>query len=233
MTPQEIFPVAHPDKPQAACVILLDTSRSMAGTPIQTLQKGLKAYRGFLAGDAEARLIVETCIISFSDEATIVHPFSSVDQLPDVELEAGGWTSMGAAIDLGIEQIEQRKQHYKDEGIDYYRPFLVILTDGGPTDLRGKRRFEACAQKLQAGARERKFIPLVFGTKSANFDKLKELVGDTGTVTGIDGARFEEFFQWLSRSVSGLKDSKPGDTVAFADPTLPTEENPNPFAFEV
>ncbi len=233
MPPEEIFPVANPDKPQAACALLLDTSRSMQGEPIRALEKGLKAYREFLANDPEAKLIVETCIITFSDEATVVQPFSGVDQLPDVELEAGGWTSMGAAVDLAIEQIDQRKQHYKDEGIDYYRPFLVVITDGGPTDLRGKRRFEACAAQIKEGAEERKFIPLFFGTKNANFDKLKRLAGDAGRVTGIDGARFDEFFQWLSKSVSGIKESKPGDVVEFEDPTRQTEENPNPFAFEV
>ena len=140
---------------------------------------------------------------------------------------------MGAAIDLGIRQIEERKAFYKEEGVDYYRPFLVLITDGAPTDLKGQQRFAECAAKLQQGAKDRKFIPLLFGTGNANFGKLKELAGPGGVVAGIDGARFEEFFQWLSKSVSGLKDSKPGEAVAFTDPTVPTAETPNPFAFEV
>lgn len=228
-----VFPVANPDKPQAACVLLIDTSRSMRGEPLRTLEKGLETYREFLSGDHEAKTIVETCVISFNDEAKVVHPFSSIEELPKVELKAGGWTSMGAAIELGIAQIEERKQFYKDEGVDYYRPFLVLLTDGGPTDLKSKERFAEIQTKIQTGARDRKFIPLFFGTANARFDKLKELVGDTGQVTGIDGARFEEFFQWLSKSVSSVKDSKPGETVQFEDPTKQTAENPNPFAFEV
>jgi uncharacterized protein YegL len=227
------FPIANPDKPQAACVLLLDTSRSMRGAPIKALQQGLEAYRSYLASDPEAKLIVETCVIAFSDEAKVVHPFSSVDQLPAVELTAGGWTSMGAAIDLGISQIEERKAFYREEGVDYYRPFLVLITDGAPTDLKGATRFAECAAKLQQGAKDRKFIPLLFGTGNANFEKLKELAGPSGTVAGIDGARFGEFFQWLSKSVSGLKDSKPGEVVTFADPTVATAETPNPFAFEV
>jgi uncharacterized protein YegL len=227
------FPIANPDKPQAACVLLLDTSRSMRGAPLRALQEGLEAYRTFLAGDEEASLIVETCVITFSDEAKVVHPFSSIESLPSLTLEAGGWTAMGAAIELGIQQIEERKAFYKEEGVDYYRPFLVLLTDGAPTDLKSQARFDEVAAKLQQGARDRKFIPLFFGTGKADFPRLKRLLGDAGTVTGIDGARFEEFFQWLSKSVSGLKDSKPGDKVAFQDPTAATPEAPNPFAFEV
>lgn len=228
----QAFPIANPDKPQAACVLLLDTSRSMRGAPLRALEQGLAAYREHLANDPEAKLIVETCVVTFSDEAKVLHPFSSVDSLPAIELAAGGWTSMGAALDLGIRQIEERKAFYKEEGVDYYRPFLVLITDGAPTDLKGPR-FEEMAAKLQAGARDKKYIPLLFGTGNANFAKLKALGGESAVVAGIDGARFGEFFTWLSKSVSGLKDSKPGDKVAFQDPTVPTAETPNPFAFEV
>lgn len=227
------IPVANPDRPQAACVILLDTSQSMRGQSIQDLEKGIKSFRDFLAKDEEAKIIVETCVITFSDDAEVVQPFSDVDRFGDIPLEAGGWTSMGAAIDLGIKQIEDRKEFYKQEGIDYYRPFLVLITDGAPTDLKTKAKFEACQKKLQEGAKERHFIPLFFGTKEANFDRLKELLGEAGQVTGIDGARFGEFFQWLSKSVSSMKDSKPGDVIHFEDPTQVSHDNPNPFAFQV
>ena len=227
------FPIANPDKPQAACVLLLDTSRSMRGAPIRALQQGLHEYRSYLAGDAEAKMIVETCVITFSDEAKVLHPFSAVDDLPELTLAAGGWTSMGAALELGMLQIEERKAFYKEEGVDYYRPFLVLITDGAPTDLKAAGRLAEMAAKVQQGAKDRKFIPLFFGTGNANFDRLKEIAGPNATVAGIDGARFGEFFQWLSKSVSGLKDSKPGQVVTFADPTLPTAETPNPFAFEV
>jgi uncharacterized protein YegL len=230
---EEIFPVANPDRPQAACALLLDTSRSMRGEKIRGLEAGVKAYREYLSKDPLAKDTVETCVITFDDEARVVHSFSGIDAMPEVELHAKGWTAMGAAIDTAIQQIEERKAYYKGEGVDYYRPFMVVITDGGPTDMKTKAKLEEYAKKIQDGAKAKKFYPLFFGTKSADFDKLKELVGPTGAVAGIDGVRFEEFFQWLSRSVSGLHDSKPGDTIQLEDPTKLTESNPNPFAFEV
>lgn len=228
------FPIANPDKPQAACVLLLDTSRSMRGAPLRALQEGLAAYREHIRGDPDASLIVETCVVTFSDEAKVLHPFSSVESLPaELPLTAGGWTSLGAGLELAMQQIEERKAFYKEEGVDYYRPFLVVITDGSPTDLKGEARFAEMAAKVQQGARDRKYVPLFFGTGNANFDKLKALAGEGAVVAGIDGARFGEFFQWLSKSVSGLKDSKPGDKVVLQDPTVATAETPNPFAFEV
>lgn len=231
-TADEIFPVAHPDRPQAACALLLDTSQSMEGTRLDALRDGLAAYRGFLADDEEARQIVETCVITFGDSADVVHPFSSVDDMPEVTLRAAGATSMGAAIDLGIQQIEDRKQYYKEQGIDYYRPFLVLITDGAPTDITADN-LDEYRTKLEAGVQEKRFNPLFFGTEGSDFRKLKEIAGSSGPVTGIDGARFEEFFQWLSSSLSEVKDSKPGEEISFADPTASTDDHPNPFAFTV
>jgi uncharacterized protein YegL len=232
MTVEETFPVANPDRPQAACALVLDTSKSMQGERMEALARGLTAYRDFLAGDTEARQIVETSIITFGDQAQVVHPFSNVEEMPNLELTAAGATSMGAAIDLGIQTIEGRKKYYKEQGVDYYRPFLVVITDGAPTDIHPGNIAQYRA-KLQEGAKQKKFHTLFFGTEGADFRKLKDLLGDGGHVAGIDGARFEEFFKWLSTSLSEIKDSKPGEEVHFEDPTQKTPENPNPFAFEV
>jgi uncharacterized protein YegL len=231
-TVDEVFPVANPDRPQAACALLLDTSQSMEGARMDALRDGLSAYRTFLAGDEEARQIVETCVVTFGDSAEVVHPFSGVDDMPEIELRASGATAMGAAIDIGIEQIEERKQYYKEQGIDYYRPFLVLITDGAPTDINAQN-IAAYRTRIEEGVKAKKFNPLFFGTKGTDFRKLKEIAGTAGHVTGIDGARFEEFFRRLSSSLSEVKDSKPGDEVHFEDPTRKTDENPNPFAFEV
>jgi uncharacterized protein YegL len=229
---EETYPVAHPDRPQAACALVLDTSRSMRGEKIRNLEAGVKAYREHLTGDELAKDSVETAVITFDNEARVVHSFSNVEEMPEIPLKAQGWTAMGAAIDKAIELLEERKAYYKEEGVDYYRPFLVLITDGGPTDMKGEK-LQEYAKKIQDGAKNKKFYPLFFGTKTANFDKLKELVGDAGAVAGIDGVRYDEFFQWLSRSMSGVADSRPGETVHLENPTVETPENPNPFAFEV
>ena len=170
----EVFPIANPDKPQAACVLVLDTSRSMRGDKIRGLEAGVKAYKEYLTKDPMAKDIVETCVITFNNDAQVVHSFSNVEEMPEIALEAKGWTAMGAAIDMAIQQIEDRKNHYKEEGVDYYRPFLVLITDGGPTDMKGGK-LDEYAKRLQDGARSKKYVPLVFGTKNADFDVMGPL----------------------------------------------------------
>jgi uncharacterized protein YegL len=43
--------------------------------------------------------------------------------------------SEGTNLALGkIDKIEERKQPYRNNGIDYYRPGLFLITDGLPTE---------------------------------------------------------------------------------------------------
>ena len=39
---------------------------------------------------------------------------------------------MGEAINLALDMLESRKSEYSDSGVDYYQPWLVVMTDGQP-----------------------------------------------------------------------------------------------------
>jgi uncharacterized protein YegL len=64
------MPVGLPeffDNPENRCpvVLLLDTSGSMAGEPIQELNRGVNLFRDEILRDAKASLRVEVAIVSF------------------------------------------------------------------------------------------------------------------------------------------------------------------------
>ena len=63
-------------EPRCACVLLLDTSGSMHGPPIQALNEGVKAFKEELEGDPLASLRVETAIVSFNSDVELVQDFA-------------------------------------------------------------------------------------------------------------------------------------------------------------
>jgi len=123
----------NPD-PRVACVLALDTSYSMSGdnggsalgsilrgSPIDELNQGMKKFAEDANADDLTRKQAEVCIIKFGPYAEVVTPFCEVREFTPPRLNADGGTPMGAAIDLAIDELESRKQQYREGGIEYFR----------------------------------------------------------------------------------------------------------------
>lgn len=120
-------------EPRCPCLLLLDVSGSMQGPPIKELNDGLIAFKDSLAADSLAMKRVEVAIITFGPVQT-AQSFRSANSFFPPTLKAQGDTPMGSAIREGIELVRQRKEEYRSNGIPYYRPWIFLITDGGPTD---------------------------------------------------------------------------------------------------
>ncbi|MFL5625336.1 MAG: vWA domain-containing protein, partial [Ktedonobacteraceae bacterium] len=58
---------AQNPEPRCACVLLLDTSYSMDGRPIQELNRGLQTFQEAIQKDDLARKRVEIAIVTFGN----------------------------------------------------------------------------------------------------------------------------------------------------------------------
>src|SRR3954453_10582002 len=128
------------------CILLLDVSQSMAGSPIRELNEGLRVFADEVKRDEMAALRCEIAIVTFGGRVDLVQDFISVGQLAAPELEARGDTPMGGAIHLALDTLRQRKESYRQNSINYTRPWLFLLTDGGPTD---REVWPAATQRLR------------------------------------------------------------------------------------
>jgi uncharacterized protein YegL len=194
------------------CVLLLDNSGSMGGEPIAELNAGLLAYRDAIAGDNLASKRLEVALVTFGGHVQTVCDFTTVEGFHPPALVAGGQTPMGEAIRQGIDLLAKRKELYKAHGVSYYRPWLVLMTDGEPTD-----EWQSAAALVKQGEKAKSFSFFAIGVEGADFDKLRQI--SVRDPLKLNGLQFREFFLWLSASQAAVSRSNPGEEVSFPKPT--------------
>jgi uncharacterized protein YegL len=78
--------------------------------------------------------------------------FATVDQFRPPVLDAKGDTPMGEAMRKALDLVSGRKEIYKQAGLDYFRPWIFLITDGSPTDRAGSWRPSRSNRKKAARA---------------------------------------------------------------------------------
>jgi uncharacterized protein YegL len=204
---------AENPEPRVPCVLVLDTSGSMEGAPIDQLNAGLNTYKEQLAGDSLSSKRVEVAIVTFGP-VQVALDFTTAAQFTPPVLAASGNTPMGEAIVTAIDMVTARKQVYRQNGIAFYRPWIYLVTDGAPTDA-----WADAARRVKEGEAAKSFSFFAIGVENADIALLKQIsVREPLKLKGLD---FREMFVWLSHSQQSVSRSTPGDAVPLTNPTGP------------
>ncbi|PPS32260.1 VWA domain-containing protein [Pseudomonas amygdali] len=200
------------DNPTARVPIclVLDVSGSMAGEPIRELQAGVKMFYEAVLEDEVAQYAAEISIVTFGSEAKRTVEFMAIGRQDVPALVADGTTAMGQGVNLALDLLEARKADYQRAGVDYFQPWMVIMTDGEPTD-----DISVASDRIRVLCESKKLtvFPIAIGT-AANVETLGMLSPGRPPLR-LKGLNFREFFLWLSRSVSRASQSTPGETVTL------------------
>ena len=194
------------------CVLVLDGSGSMAGKPVEELNKGLELLSSELKEDDIACQRVQLLLIRVGghEEVEIISDWTDAIDFVPPKLVANGTTPLGKGVNLALKKIEEQKKNYRDHQIQYNRPWLFIFTDGEPNDAG----WEKCAEKAVESENDNKAVIFCIGSEGANFKKLQKF--STRSPLMLEGLQFEELFLWLSKSVSSTSKAAPDSSSQLA-----------------
>jgi uncharacterized protein YegL len=204
---------AENPEPRCPCLLLLDTSGSMKGTPILELNNGITTFKEELMADSMGIKRVEISIISFGP-VKVEMDFVTADSFKPLTLIAKGDTPMGEAIEEGLKLLRERKQLYRQNGISFYRPWVFLITDGGPTD-----NWHKAAKLIEEGENEKAFTFFAVGVENANMDVLKKLC--IREPLKLKELRFRDLFLWLSNSLGSVARASFEEQVHLESPVTP------------
>lgn len=187
--------------PRCACILVLDTSGSMSGDPIKQLNLGVQEFIRSIQNDDLAKYSVELSMITAGSNIDEILPFTIAEKVDYVsDFQAGGMTPLGAAVEQALRMLNERKDDYRKSGTPYYQPWLVVISDGAPTDV-----WQHVAQKTKELSNSGKLVSLMVGVNDADMDILGEF--SNRPALKLQGLNFSDFFQWLSASMSRVSSS--------------------------
>lgn len=200
-------------------IVCIDCSYSMAKQ--QRLKRTMDGFLKFcndMMKDPIASDAVELCIISYGgNHAKVEQDFSSPKRtLADFpQLNASGETPLLEAVNLAKESLASRCQLYDSNGINHFRPWIIIIGDGDQTSGAGDLQKEAQWLQKESDSKRINVMCVVVGDEgSLQYNTLIALSPDH-KVQYLRDLKFREFFSWLSRSVQKNSQSLMGEELNY------------------
>lgn len=218
-----IEPIAAPGEPHLACVLLVDTSTSMDGVAIDSLNQAINDFKTQTAMDAMAMKRVDVAIIEFNSDARVVQEFVPISHMQPIKLVANGSTAMGAGINLAIDKLKERNRLYASLGTPCFKPWIFMITDGEPYGENESAFKEACKRiKDEEGkGKHGKLKFFALGVEGYNKDVLFKMLEhqETPRVMELRDLNFGTIFDWMAQSMVAISVSRVGDEAKL--PALP------------
>jgi uncharacterized protein YegL len=174
----------------------------MFGEPIQAVRVGIEAMVTSLRHDPFALESVWLSIITFDRKVNLVCPLTEIEhfQTPFIDAPESSPTHLGEALELLLDRVKVEVVRNGKDGKDApsdWMPLLFIMTDGSPSDLKKFREMAPLVQRAGFG----NIVACAAGSK-AKEEYLREITANVVCLENTDSATFQQFFRWVTSSVS-------------------------------
>ncbi len=183
--------------------LLLDTSGSMSGEPIEAVKNGVQVMISSLRQNPQAIETAFISVITFDSSAQQLIPLTDLASFQMVDIKASGTTALGAALKMVAYKIETEVAKTTTEQKGDWKPLVFIMTDGIPTDdwqnglLAFKKQKTAYTVACAAGS-------------GADTNILKQITENVVSLDTADSSSIGKFFQWVTASI-GVTSTKVED----------------------
>ncbi len=198
--------------------ILIDTSGSMRGEPIESVKVGLETMLSTLRSNPYALETVWLSIITYDREVKQLLPLTELSnvRIPEITVPESGPTHTGLALKYLCESVDREVRRTTREQKGDWMTLMFLMTDGKPSDIQlynemipeVKRRHFGTMAAFAAGM-------------NARTEPLRKLTDNTFRLDTADSAAFSQLFKWVSDTViegSIRANSEPNGSLTFPQP---------------
>lgn len=202
----ELPTIVSANEPHMACLLLLDTSGSMSGEAIDSLNEGINRFKEDVCKDERTKNILDIAIVEFNSYVNIVQNWCPIEYMEPVNLMASGGTDMEGGLRMAIDMVRERSHfYYEYTGTVPYKPWIVMITDGYPNNS-----IDRIAAEIADLDERGKLHLWSLAVEGADTAMLNKLCGGKRSLI-LKGKDFTSFFDWMNKSMRSVSQSAPGE----------------------
>lgn len=200
--------------------ILIDTSTSMRGEPIEAVKIGIQSLLASLCKDPYALETVWLSIITYNAHAEQLFPLTEVYKINMPQLIAKGRSALGEALELLAKKVDEEVHKNTPEVKGDWKPLLFLLSDGGHSGPIAKPISEFKTRKFGI------VVACAAGSNS-HIEVLRKITDNIIQISQTDTVSINSYFKWISESISTtstkIESSGTDETMINELPPLPDE----------
>ena len=201
---EEVPVIVNANEPHMACLLLVDTSSSMAGQAIDSLNEGINRFQKEVCKDERTRSILDVAIVEFNSSVKPVQGWCPIEYMEPIHLAAGGGTDMVNGLRMAIDMVQERSRFYwSSTGTMPYKPSIIMITDGYPSGS-----IDNIANEIAKLDEKGKLHLWSLAVEGADTALLNKLCGGKRALK-LKGKDFTDFFDWVNMSMRSVSQSSP------------------------